>query len=229
MQELQDVSKLEAVGNKFDPAKMLSLRDLTRQMIHKIAASISPGMSEEDAVDLAKNMLADHGMLRGWHDVYVRFGSNTLKTFGAASEPGVVINENDIFFIDIGPVYEDLEGDGGDTFVFGADPEKQRIATDVKKIFHSVRKRWLSTRDNGVELYEYAKSEAERMGWELNMDLSGHRISDFPHASVYDGPLAEVEFHPSELLWVLEIHILNKDKTFGAFFEDMLLPDEYFQ
>ncbi|QIY79329.1 hypothetical protein [Chromobacterium violaceum] len=29
------------------------------------------------------------GMQRGWHDVYARFGANTLKTFGAPSEPGV--------------------------------------------------------------------------------------------------------------------------------------------
>jgi len=26
-------------------------------------------------------------------------------------------------------------------------------------------------------------------GWELNLDLSGHRLSDFPHAVIYDGPI----------------------------------------
>ena len=66
------------------------------------------------------------------------------------------------------------------------------------------------------------------MGWELNLDLSGHRLSDFPHAAVYDGPLAEIDFRPSPLLWVLEIHIRDRDGKFGAFFEDMLLDDSYF-
>jgi hypothetical protein len=60
------------------------------------------------------------------------------------------------------------------------------------------------------------------------MDLSGHRLSDFPHAAIYDGPMAEVGFTPSPLLWVLEIHIRNHERTFGAFYEDMLLDDSYF-
>jgi len=67
------------------------------------------------------------------------------------------------------------------------------------------------------------------MGWVLNLDLSGHRIADFPHTLVYEGPLAETDFRPSPLIWVLEIHIRHRTKDYGAFFEDMLLGDEYFQ
>ena len=77
-------------------------------------------------------------------------------------------------------------------------------------------------------LYDFATAEAAKMGWELNLDLSGHRISDFPHAAVYEGPMNTVDFTPSPLLWVLEIHIRNPDMKFGAFFEDMLLDDSYF-
>ena len=76
-------SQLEAVGRKFDLDQMLAVRTMTREAIHEIAARMKPGMVEEDAVDLAKDLLADKGMLRGWHDVYVRFGTNTMKTFGA--------------------------------------------------------------------------------------------------------------------------------------------------
>jgi hypothetical protein len=61
------------------------------------------------------------------------------------------------------------------------------------------------------------------------MDLSGHRLSDFPHASLYDGPLADIDFKPKPLLWVLEIHIRDVEGRFGAFFEDMLLADSYFK
>ena len=73
-------------------------------------------------------------MIRGWHDVYVRFGSNTLKTFGAESDPGIVLKENDIFFIDIGPVWGETEGDGGDTFVVGTDAGMEQCAADAKKL-----------------------------------------------------------------------------------------------
>jgi len=138
------------------------------------------------------------------------------------------LRENDIFFLDIGPVWEEWEGDGGDTFVVGNDPEMAKIAADARKLFHIVRHKWESTGMSGKALYEFAVAEAEAMGWELNMDLSGHRLSDFPHAAIYDGPMADVDFEPSPLLWVLEIHIRHKIAGYGAFFEDMLLDDSYF-
>jgi len=53
-------------------------------------------------------------------------------------------------------------------------------------------------------------------------------LSDFPHAAVYDGPLAEVDFKPSPLFWVPGIHIRHKTAGYGAFCEDMLLDDSYF-
>jgi len=208
--------------------KMLEMRGKTRKAIHAIAAACKPGMVEEDAVQMAKDILAADDMVRGWHDVYVRFGSNTLKTFGAASEPGVVLKENDIIFIDIGPVWGEFEGDGGDTFIVGEAPEMAKCAEDAKKLFHIVRRKWESTGMSGRELYDFAIEEAKAMGWELNMDLSGHRLADFPHEAIYPGPMAEVDFKPSALLWVLEIHIRHPTDGYGAFFEDMLLDDSYF-
>ena len=218
----------EAVGAAFDMDRMFEQRDRTREVIGAIAAAVRPGMVEEDAVAMAKTMLAERRMLRGWHDVYVRFGTNTTKTFGAASDPGIVLGDNDIFLIDIGPVFEKWEGDGGDTFVTGDDPDMARCAVDARALFHTVRRRWLAEGLSGQALYGFAAEEAAKLDWELNMDLSGHRISDFPHAVIYDGPMADLEFTPSAGLWVLEIHIRHPQKPFGAFFEDMLLDDGYF-
>ena len=228
MNVVLDQNSLEKVGAAFTKEMMLKQRDRTRQAIDEIAAFVKPGMVEEDAVYHAKEILADMNMLRGWHDVYVRFGKNTTKTFGEDSDPGVVLAESDIILIDIGPVFEQWEGDGGDTFVFGTDPDMARCADDVRKLFHIVRKKWENEKLTGKELYAFAVDEADKMGWKLNMDLSGHRISDFPHAAVYDGPMADVEFCPSPLLWVLEIHIRHPTEPYGAFFEDMLLDDSYF-
>jgi Xaa-Pro aminopeptidase len=228
MNDLSTTPDLEAVGPEFSEEKMLFVRERTRNAIHEIAARVKPGMVEEDAVEMAKDLLADLGMLKGWHDVYVRFGPNTLKTFGADSDPGVVLGENDIFFIDIGPVWKDWEGDGGDTFIVGEQPEMARCAADARALFHKVRGKWAAEKVSGKALYEFAIAEAAAMGWELNMDLSGHRLSDFPHEAIYPGPLAEVDFKPKPLLWVLEIHIRDPQMKFGAFFEDMLLADSFF-
>jgi hypothetical protein len=38
-----------------------------------------------------------------------------------------------------------------------------------------------------------------------------------------------VDFTPSPLLWVLEIHIRDPQMKFGAFYEDMLLDDSFFK
>lgn len=221
-------TEYEAVGPHFTKEQMLSMRAKVRAIINEIPSFCTPGTVEEDAVEKAKELLASHGMVRGWHDVYVRFGSNTLKTFGEASDPGVTLKENDIILIDIGPVWEEWEGDGGDTFTVGTAPEMQKCADAARSLFHVVRKKWESTGLSGKALYEFAVGCAKSMGYELNMDLSGHRISDFPHAAIYDGPMADVDFKPAPLLWVLEIHIRHPTAGFGAFYEDMLLDDSYF-
>ncbi|PHN30465.1 M24 family metallopeptidase [Pseudomonas sp. ICMP 460] len=228
MLNLADRDALEAVGQHYNVSTMLNVRQMTRNAILDIARQIKPGMVEEDALELAKDVLAEREMLKGWHGVFVRFGANTTKTFGAPSQPGRVLGEDDIFFIDIGPTWREWEGDGGQTFVTGADPEKTRCAADSKAIFHEVRNHWLKTGATGKVLYQFAVDATERRGWQLNLDLNGHRLSDFPHSAVYGGAMSDIEFTPSSQLWVLEIHIRNQAGTFGAFFEDMLLEDEYF-
>jgi Xaa-Pro aminopeptidase len=105
----------EAVGPNYDAAMLLEARRRTRQAVNDIAAGIAPGMVEEAAMDLARRLLADAGLLRGWHGIHVRFGANTLKNFGEPSEPGTILRDDDIFFIDIGPVWDKWEGDAGDT------------------------------------------------------------------------------------------------------------------
>jgi CDP-4-dehydro-6-deoxyglucose reductase len=51
------------------------------------------------------------------------------------------MRENDIFFIDIGPIWDGTGGDGGGTFVIGqaADPDMQRCADAAKQIFDLVQ------------------------------------------------------------------------------------------
>lgn len=222
------IHPLENVGTAFDRDKMLEVRTLVRQAVDDIAANVRPGMVEEEAVAMARTLLAERGMVRNWHDVYVRFGTNTTKTFGAPSDAGVVLGETDVFFVDIGPVWKKWEGDAGDTFVVGDDPDMRRGAEDARTIFHLTRQEWLRRPASGRELYEFAARQAAERGWKLNLDLSGHRLADFPHAAIHDGPLAEVDFHPSSLLWVLEIHLLHPQRPFGTFFEDMLLEDSFF-
>ena len=72
------------------------------------------------------------------------------------------------------------------------------------------------------------RRQARAMGWELNFDLPGHRVSDFPHAAIHTGSLAELAISPSEMRWILEIHLRDPQGRYGAFFEDMLLDDAHY-
>lgn len=218
-----DMRSQEAVGPNYDSGKMLEARTHTFHAIERIAAAVRPGMRESEAVALAKSMLKELGLLRGWHGVYVRFGENTLCTYNEKNVPDVTLKENDIFYIDIGPVYEKWEGDGGDTFVIGNDAGMHAAARDVRKVFDLVRAKWLQDRLSGRALYGYAEEAARSLGWQLCTDVTGHRLADFPHKAFHSGSLAAAEFAPSPDLWVLEIQIRHPERPFGAFFEDLLL------
>jgi methionyl aminopeptidase len=222
------ISSLEATGTGFDLDRFLDMRRRTREAVNDIAAKVEVGMTEEDAKAIARDLLADRQMKRGWHHIIVRCGPNTTKDFMAQSEPGVVLQPDDIFFVDIGPVFGECEGDGGDTFVFGSDPGHHKAKADAKSIWEDVRTEWLTTGKTGRDLYDFAGQCAESLRWTLNLDLSGHRLSDYPHSAHYDGPMAEIDFRPSPSLWVLEIAIVHPTRPFGAFYEDLLLEDQSF-
>jgi methionyl aminopeptidase len=222
------IIELEGTGANFSAERFLDMRLHTREAVHAIAEKVEVGMVEEDARAMARDLLSSMGMRRGWHHVITRFGPNTTKDFMESSEKGVVLGENDIFFVDIGPIKDDIEGDAGDTFVFGNDPDHHRAKTDARAIWDEVREVWFNQQLTGRDLYEYAIKAADTRGWVLNMDLSGHRLSDFPHSAHYDGPMAEVDITPSPGLWVLEIAIKHPIRNFGAFYEDLLLTDQSF-
>lgn len=218
----------ERVGPVFSVNGMEEARAETRKAIASIAARIRPGMLEEDAVELAKDVIRSQGHALTWHPTRVRFGKNTIKPMKKESEPGVVLGENDIFFLDIAPRVEHWEGDGGASFVVGNAPEYARCAADAESLFHEVRLLWRDRKLTGQQLYDFAYKRANEMGWTLNPELPGHRISDFPHATLHTGSLADYSDVPSSMRWILEIHLVDPQGRFGAFFEDMLLDDSYY-
>src|ERR1700689_5016459 len=64
----------EATGPNYAVDKLLDVRERVHQGIAAISAKIAPGMVEEDAVAMARGILGDLGMRKGWHRVIVRSG-----------------------------------------------------------------------------------------------------------------------------------------------------------
>ncbi|MHA7684789.1 M24 family metallopeptidase [Cupriavidus sp. PET2-C1] len=222
---MESTSRLdrEAVGAKFSLPAMQYARDKTFEGVQRIAAGIRPGMTEKQACDFARITLEAMGMQRIWHQIIVRFGRNTLKTFKERIDPDHVLGAHDIFFIDLGIVWDDHEGDAGDTFVVGEDPEMHACAEAARVLWREVSARWREDGLGGPALYQYAAQRAEAAGWKLNLEIKGHRVSDFPHAIYRAGDLGDYEPCPKTGLWILEIQIAHPTRPFGAFYEDILI------
>lgn len=212
----------EAVGPSYNIESMRLAQAMTWRAIERLSALIRPGMRESEAQAAGKQVLAELDMQRIWHPLLVRFGANTLKTFKQRSEGDPVLGEDDIFFIDMGAVWEGHEGDAGATFVTGNDPQMAACAEAAKELFDRVQLKWRNEQVVGLELYRYAQEQAQAMGWVLNLNIKGHRVSDFPHAVHRGGDLGDFEHYPNQGLWILEIQIAHPDLPYGAFFEDLL-------
>ncbi|QXH34001.1 M24 family metallopeptidase [Pseudomonas muyukensis] len=215
-------SAKEATGAPYQLALMKHAQRLTWEAVERIAANIHPGMRESQAREMSQQVLQALGMQRIWHPTHIRFASNTLKTFKEASEGDPLLGEQDIYFIDMGVVFEGHEGDAGATFVTGDDPHMHACARAAKTLFEEVEAHWRAQGVSGVELYRFAAERAQQMGWRLNMDIKGHRVSDFPHAIHRGGNLGDFAGQPSAGLWILEIQIAHPELPYGAFYEDLL-------
>lgn len=213
----------ETVGQPFDIELMRYAQAQSWRALKIMSAEFRPGMRESEAKRRALDILNSLGMERIWHPVHVRFGANTLKTAREKSDDDPILGHDDIYFIDIGTVFQGHEGDVGATFTTGQDPEKVACAAAAKTLFDDVRNAWHHHGITGPALYELAARSAETMGWVLNLDVRGHRICDYPHAIHRGGALGAFEGNPAAGVWVLEIQITNWTRSFGAFYEDMLI------
>jgi methionyl aminopeptidase len=224
MTNLVASSNMESVGEDFQESLIAEARHQTLRIIEEATKEIGPGVSEDQGRQIVKSLLQKNHCDKSWHAPQVRFGVNTLRGFGEPGVPGVVLGANDIYFLDIGPVFGIHEGDVGRTFAFGNDAEMNKLAIDAETIWKRVRDRWFETQDTGARLYEYAERISTELGWQLLLDeAKGHRIADFPHAAKQRSAIDGLDFKPSPNKWILEIQLRHPTRSFGAFYEDLLI------
>ncbi len=199
-----------------------------------IRAGITESRLNQEIYDLAREMF---GISTYWHKRIVRAGANTLLPY-ADNPPDHAIGEDDILFLDLGPVFEDYEADFGRTFVIGSDPAKLKMRDDVGKAFAD-GKRYFKENPGitASQLYAHAVSLAEKYGWEFGGPIAGHLIGQFPHERIADDKVT-LYVHPKSNLrmrstdekgrmrhWILEIHFVDRRRRIGGFFEELLTVD----
>lgn len=209
-----------AVSEKFNLETFFKARLLALRACDLFNEKLEVGMTEKEGIHLIDEVLSDLGSERKWHPTKFRFAKDTNKSFRDKSELESGIKEGDYYFLDIGPVFNGHEADIGRSFGFKCD---NPLALKAENIFKKLERIWKSEKINGASLYDRALKICEEEEVVLNPKMAGHRLGDFPHALQYKGSLESFLEYPIENLWVLEIHILNKEGSLGAFFEDILI------
>jgi Xaa-Pro dipeptidase len=218
-------------------AALLQAQEKADQLFKQVEARavIRPNVLEsrinQDIYDLAQKMF---GISTYWHKRIVRAGTNTLAPYDE-NPPDLTIGEDDIVFLDLGPVFEEWEADFGRTFVLGSDPFKLKLRDDIAKAFNDGKEYFKQHPEiTAVELYRYAQKLAQNYGWEYGGPIAGHLLGQFPHERI-PGDKVTLYVHPDnpnkmrgqdaqgqERHWILEIHFVDRARQIGGFYEELL-------
>jgi Xaa-Pro aminopeptidase len=217
--------------------ELLAAQHKAEQLFREVEARglIQPGITERELNDaiyaLAKEM---YGITTYWHKRIVRAGSNTLLPYDE-NPPDLTLGEDDILFLDLGPVFEQWEADFGRTFVLGSDPAKLKLMRDVGLAFEAGKRHFNEHPEiTSRELFLYAESLATQFGWVFGGPIAGHLIGQFPHERIPQDKVS-LYVHPDSNLtmrsldekgqkrhWILEIHFVDLERQIGGFYEELL-------
>ena len=174
------------------------------------------------------------GLRRHWHKRIVRSGPNTLLTYYDEAEDRR-ITDDDIVYLDFGPVFEEWEADFGRTYALGADPAKHRLVADIGSAFAQGKALYQRTPNLTCgELYDFVWDLAPLAGWEFGAPTAGHLIGHFPHEQAPSDPqrlkirhgnhtmLREPDATGAMRHWILEIHFIDRVRKIGGFCEELL-------
>jgi Xaa-Pro dipeptidase len=174
---------------------------------------------------------------RHWHKRIARSGPNTLLGYYDQTDDRR-ITDDDIVYLDLGPVFDEWEADFGRTYALGPDPRKQQLVSDIAAAFERGKDFYRTTPNlTAGELYDFVAGLAAPAGWEFGAKTAGHLIGHFPHEraptdttrfSIRHGnqqSLREPDANGRPRHWILEIHFVDRSRQIGGFFEQLLTVD----
>jgi Xaa-Pro aminopeptidase len=217
-------------------AYLLDAQEKALSLFEEIERSlIRPGVSEQALSKEIHQLAAERfGVTNHWHKRVIRSGPNTLLPY-AENTPDRVIQADDILFVDLGPVFEAWEADFGRTFVLGDDPTKQRLRDSLEPVWLAVKEQFESNPDmTGGVLYDIACRLAKEAGWEFGGEIAGHLVGSFPHERIpkdkitlyitsgNNEPMSRLNAAGQKRHWILEIHLVDRARQIGAFYEQLL-------
>src|SRR5215213_5200078 len=122
-------------------SKLIAAENIARELFEAIEERqlIRAGKTEEEVnEDIFKLAHELYGIKKYWHKRIVRSGVNTLSPYDD-NPPNLMIDEDDILFLDFGPILEDWEADFGRTYVIGKDPHKLLLKRDIELAWYEAK------------------------------------------------------------------------------------------
>ena len=217
--------------------KLIEAEDIAKKLFDSIEENqlIVAGKSEKELNDeiftLAENLF---GIKKYWHKRIVRSGENTLSPYDE-NPPNLIIQSDDILFLDFGPILDEWEADLGRTYVIGNDFHKLQLKESVELAWYEA-KNWFDQQKEltGAGFWDFIVDLANKFGYEYGGEMAGHLIGHFPHEKLepqnyglYIHPknpndMLLPDRHGNKREWILEIHFVDKKRKIGGFFEQLL-------
>jgi Xaa-Pro aminopeptidase len=217
---------------------LINAEELAIQLFNEIEnrGLIQAGKSENklntEIFDLAKEMF---GIEKYWHKRIVRAGKNTIFPY-RENPADLIVQEEDILFLDFGPVFEEWEADLGRTYVLGENTQMRKMKEDVEIAWNEGYEFYKKNRNGliAADFYRFTCEVAKKLGWKFGHIHCGHLIGKFPHERIqgeetlnYIHPdnnhlMSEPDKMGNERFWIYEIHLVDKTESFGGFYEQLL-------
>ncbi|MBS1510987.1 MAG: aminopeptidase P family protein [Bacteroidetes bacterium] len=225
------------MNNQTTKEKLLTAQYTSLQFFKAIEEQqlIVAGKTEQQLNDEVCKLAQQFGIATHWHKKIVRAGKNTLAIY-PDNPPGRVIAEDDILFIDLGPIVDGYEADIGRTYVLGNDARKHKLKNDVEKAWYEIQE-WYQKQAfiKAADLFELAEEKAKAYGWDFIGAIAGHIVGAYPHEQPDDPNSLELDIHPSnpnniflkdangnDRHWILELQFADPENEIGAYFEQLL-------
>lgn len=218
--------------------KLFQAEDKAKELFRLVEERglIVPGKSEKELSDEIANLAKEtFGIENYWHKKIVRTGKNTLQPF-TGNPPDLIIQKDDILFIDFAPIVDGWEADLGRTYVLGNNPLKLKLKKDVDEAWQ-VANTWYSkqTKLTGAEFFNYLTALAKQYGWEFGGEIGGHIVGPFPHEQPDDPKDLCLDVHPDnhkDILqrdkngnrrhWILEVQFIDRKNNIGGYIEQLM-------
>ena len=218
--------------------RLLDAQDKAAQLFDEIERRemIRAGIGEQDLSDQIHKLAGElFGVTRHWHRRIVRAGENTLQPF-REHPPDRVIADDDIVFLDFGPIFEEWEADFGRAYVLGDDPHKIAIRDALPRVWQAGRDYFERHPDiTGAELFDYVVEVGRDEGFEWGGHIAGHLVGEFSTHKKIAGTGTEWYIMPGSTKrmqhtqpsgcrchWILEIHLIDPVRRIGGFYEQLL-------